>query len=339
MPTCFDTSAHEIVDRGAHGVGHLLLAAGVHHHVRDPAHQVFAEADLRVHDARRGDDLAARQVAQMRGDRRRSDVDRDAVHALAEPRPHGDDLRAAVHGDRHLPRALAQRRLQLLQHAHVAGESGQSPLEFERVLEAAQVAGGVVHVGRLHFDVVEPHDGIELDVVRFGGFAHHLPVHLAVGRHVDDHVAQDLRRAGESSARRHRRSATVLLFDGAEWREIGGARGHAMFREFALGQHYLAATAESASAADGIDVHAKRARGLQERGAEREASAAAGRGEDDQRVFGGHRSPPSALPARAERGRAPEMRVGVTRASFCPLRGGRAPSRHRRPSSALRGIS
>ncbi len=31
--------------------GHFLLAAGIHHHVRHPAHQIFAEADLRVHQA------------------------------------------------------------------------------------------------------------------------------------------------------------------------------------------------------------------------------------------------------------------------------------------------
>ena len=80
------------------------------------------------------------EVAQMRGDRRRAHVDRDAVDPLAEPRPHGDDLAAAVHRHRHLPPALAQRRLQLLQHAHVAGEAGEPPLELERVLEPAQVA-------------------------------------------------------------------------------------------------------------------------------------------------------------------------------------------------------
>ena len=33
--------------------GHLRVAARVHHHVGDAAHQVFAEADLRVHQARR----------------------------------------------------------------------------------------------------------------------------------------------------------------------------------------------------------------------------------------------------------------------------------------------
>ena len=106
-----------------------------------------------------------------------------------------------MHGDRHLPRALAQRRLQLLQHAHVAGEPGQPPLELERVLEAAQVARGVVHVGRLHFDVVQAHHGVELDVVRLGGLAHDLAVHLAVGRHVDDDIAQHLRRAREPPSR------------------------------------------------------------------------------------------------------------------------------------------
>ena len=59
----------EIVDRAAHDVGQLLLAAGIHHHPRHAAHQVFAEADLRIHRAGRRHDFAARQVAQ---DARRS---------------------------------------------------------------------------------------------------------------------------------------------------------------------------------------------------------------------------------------------------------------------------
>jgi hypothetical protein len=43
--------ADELVEGLAHGRGQLALAARVHHHVRDPAHQVLAEPDLRVHEA------------------------------------------------------------------------------------------------------------------------------------------------------------------------------------------------------------------------------------------------------------------------------------------------
>ena len=43
-------------DRDTHRRGHLPFAAGVHHHVRDAAHEVLSEPDLRIHRAGRGDD-------------------------------------------------------------------------------------------------------------------------------------------------------------------------------------------------------------------------------------------------------------------------------------------
>ena len=56
------------VQRPAHGAGHLGGAAGVQHGVADPAHQVLAEADLRVHQPGRGEHLAG--DAGRRGGRR-----------------------------------------------------------------------------------------------------------------------------------------------------------------------------------------------------------------------------------------------------------------------------
>jgi hypothetical protein len=41
----------QIGQGSAHGGRHLPVAAGIHHGVGDPAHQVLAEADLRVHQA------------------------------------------------------------------------------------------------------------------------------------------------------------------------------------------------------------------------------------------------------------------------------------------------
>ena len=67
-------------------------ALGMHHHVRDPAHQVLAEADLRVHHAGAGEDRAVGQVREVAGDRRRADVDGDAVGRVVEARPDADDV-------------------------------------------------------------------------------------------------------------------------------------------------------------------------------------------------------------------------------------------------------
>jgi hypothetical protein len=85
--------AGERVDRAADRAGHLSIAARVHHHIGDTAHQIFAEADLRVHHSGRCQDLAGRQRAQMRRDRRRADVDGEAEDPVVEPRPDGGDAR------------------------------------------------------------------------------------------------------------------------------------------------------------------------------------------------------------------------------------------------------
>jgi hypothetical protein len=137
----------------AYRVGHLLCPARIHHRVGDTAHQVFAETDLRVHGAGRGHDFAAFQVAQVGRNGRRADIDRHSVHGLVETRQHRDDLRACVHGDRDLPLALAQCRLQLLQHVQVCLQGTKIPFPAQRLEQALQVAGWVVHVRFAHLHV------------------------------------------------------------------------------------------------------------------------------------------------------------------------------------------
>jgi hypothetical protein len=89
----------------------------------------------------------------------------------------------------------AQSLLQRLQHPEVALEFRQLPLLPERLVEPLQVARGVVHVGLFDLDVVQSDRRVELDVADLGALAHHLLVHLAVGRHVDDDIAAELRLA------------------------------------------------------------------------------------------------------------------------------------------------
>ena len=78
---------------------HLAVAAGVEHGVGDAAHQVFAEPDLRVHHAGRGQRLAGGEVGEMRRHGGRADVDGDAVDAVDEAGPNADDV-AAMRGRR-----------------------------------------------------------------------------------------------------------------------------------------------------------------------------------------------------------------------------------------------
>ena len=120
--------ADQRVDRAAHGLGQLGFAAGVHHDVGDPAHQIFAEADLRVHAPGRGHDDAARYLGQMTGDGGRADVEGRAIRLLVEAGPDGDDARSLVHRDRRRPFAVPERALQALQDVQVTREAVEAPL-------------------------------------------------------------------------------------------------------------------------------------------------------------------------------------------------------------------
>ena len=56
-------SGHEFVDGSAHLAGQFIAALGIHHDVGDPAHQVFAKADLGIHHAVRTEHVTAAEVA------------------------------------------------------------------------------------------------------------------------------------------------------------------------------------------------------------------------------------------------------------------------------------
>jgi len=84
----------QAVDCLADSGGQLGIAARIHLYIGDAAHEILAEADLRVHAARAAENLTAREMAQVRGDGRGADVDGDAVQAIAEPGPDGDVRRA-----------------------------------------------------------------------------------------------------------------------------------------------------------------------------------------------------------------------------------------------------
>ncbi len=58
------------VDSVAHSPCHLHLATRIHHQVGYAAHQILTKADLRIHNAVCRDDLAAREVTQVRRHRR-----------------------------------------------------------------------------------------------------------------------------------------------------------------------------------------------------------------------------------------------------------------------------
>ena len=134
-------AGQQAVERLADRLGHLLGALGMHHRVRDAAHQVLAEPDLRVHDAGAREDGAVGQVREVAGDRGGADVDGDAVDGLVEPRPDRDDVAPAVDGDGDPVLAGLERRLERPDDLQVRLEIGQRPLALERLEQARQVAG------------------------------------------------------------------------------------------------------------------------------------------------------------------------------------------------------
>jgi hypothetical protein len=104
----------QCIERAPNRFGHLLCAAGMHHRIGHAAHQILAEADLWIHRAARGGDLARFEIAQMRRDRGRADVHGQAEDPVMQAGPDADNLRVPVHGDSDFPLSLAQYRLQCL---------------------------------------------------------------------------------------------------------------------------------------------------------------------------------------------------------------------------------
>ena len=296
----------EAVERLAHGAGHLAGALVVHHRVRDPAHQVLAEADLRVHHPVRRQHRAVGQVGQVPGDRGRADVDRDAVRLLVQPGPDRDDRGPLVDGHRHPAAILLQRGVEDPDHRDVRLETLELPVAGELDLEPVQVAGRGGQLGRRDLDVVEADDRIDLERAHVEALADDLAVDLALGRDVDDRVAEKPGRTAQPAVIGEAARRAVLLLDRAPGRQVLRQRRDAVLREGAQALDDLAPAAQPAPTAGGIDVDAERAPGVQDGRAGREAAAPARRREDDERLLGrGHRPVrrPGTQPRCRDRGR------------------------------------
>src|SRR5690625_1090511 len=281
----------QAVDALAHGLGHFPVTARVHHDVGHPAHQVFAEADLRVHDAAGGQYFTGGKIAEVRGNGGGADVDRDPIGLVVKTRPNRRQDLSAVDRDRDLPVALAQRLLQPLQDAQVHAQVPDvevlyTPLLLQRQQQPLQVARGVVHVGLLDLDVVQPHRGIELDVADLGALADNLLVDLAVGGHIDDQIVEQQCLAREAPSRLLALARMKTFLDGVPLAGVVELAADAVLGEVAGAELDLAAPTEAAPAADGIDVHAELPCALQQGSTDREVPPSAGWREDDQGVLG-----------------------------------------------------
>ena len=253
------------VHRLAHRARQLLVAARIHHDVGNAAHQVFAEADLRVHRPDCGDDLAALKIGEMGGDGGRADINRNAEGALGKARHDGHDVAAFAQSDGDLPLPRAQSLLQTGERREIGGRFSKSPLLAQSLLQAPQIARRLVHVRLGDLDIVEADDRIDLDRMGLGALAHDLPVNLTFGRDVDDEIAAHPGLAAEPSAGRKRAALRgVAGLDRSPWRHMIGARMNGVLGEIALRDVDLTAATNTSPATDRVEIDAERARGFQE---------------------------------------------------------------------------
>ncbi len=178
-----------------------LHARGVLHglpRVVDAGDDVLAVGDLRVHQPRGGDDVAAFHVHQVHRDLGRADI-----HGKADPAGRGsiegDDL-PFPHHDARLETELAQPGSENLLHGKIDGSRRQAVIAPEDVPQVPVVRQRAPQRGSGHPHLEPPHQGIRVD-------PHLEPFHLgALGgrqrfrRHVHPDVALRDRHAGETAA-------------------------------------------------------------------------------------------------------------------------------------------
>ena len=152
-------------------------------------------------------------------------------------------------------------------------------------LEAVQVAGRGRQLGRRDLDVVQAHDGVDLEGAEVEALADDLPMDLALGRDVDDRVARRVRGAAEAAVVGEAARRPVLVLERAARRQMAGQRRDAVLGERAQALDDLAAAAQPAPAADGIEIDAEGPRCVEHGGTGREAAAPPRRREDDERLL------------------------------------------------------
>ena len=283
----------QIAQSLAHNARHLDIAARVHHDIGDAAHQIFAKADLRVHQAGGGQHRSIRQRDEMARDGRRAQincqpVERGFAQAGEQRNEAGGLLRIALPDrSRDLPVALAQHRLELRHHRKIGLQAFDPESVFQSGGEALEIAQRFVHIGFGHIDEVNPHRRIHLHHPLGGGFADHLLMHLGFGRHVEHHIALDAGLAAQPTPCLQPAHAIIALFHRIDRRQRICSDRHAMFGELPLPDRHLAFRADPPPAADRIEINPHLPRGLQHTRPFGDAGAFARRGENYEGIIHG----------------------------------------------------
>ena len=218
----------------------------------------------------------------MRRDGGGTDINRDAIGRLDQARIDRDNVVAFTHCDRDFPLALAQRLLQTAQHGEIGHSRIDIPLRFQRLNQAGEIGGRAINIGLGHFDKIEPHDRFERNRPRLGLFAHNLAMHLAFRRHVDDDITAKLGLTAQAPMRAEFAALRgVALFNRVPLGQMAFRRLNAMFGKIAFCHQNLTAPANTAAAANTVDIDAKLAGCFKHRGAIGKIAALARWGKDD----------------------------------------------------------
>ena len=305
------------VERTAYGGGELPFAARVHHHVGDPAHEVLAEADLRVHGAAAGHHLAGAEVDEIAGDRGRSDIDGDPEDRLVEAGADVHDGAVGVDDRGDGPLAVADGGLQIGEGPRIDDDALDTPVGAERGHEELAVGSLVAQLERRQFDVASRDEGVEGEAGQVDLLADDRPVDLALRGDVDDEVPPDLRLTAQPVARRDRSPAPVVGLARRPSAHVVGGRRDPPLGEVAERRGHLTAAAQPPATTGRIEVDGHRTGGIEQARAEGHAGRHPGGGEDHECVVGGHgrsgqvapprrrpprrRAPPSPVPALGSR--------------------------------------
>ena len=206
----------------------------------------------------------------------RADVDRQAERLFDVAGLHAHRLAILPDRDRHLPVPLAHDLLQAAEQHGVQPHVLQPEARVELGRDAVPVAQLVLQRRRLHLDVVEPDRRVDDDRALGGRLAHDLLARLAFLGHEHDQVAQHLAATGQPAAVGARVLLPVVRLAAIRRRQMIGGGRDAVLGEDAVLDGDLAFAARLLAAANGLDLDAEHACGIEQVGAGRDLALAAG---------------------------------------------------------------
>ena len=254
----FHEIIHQRIDRLTNDAREFGIPTRVHHHVRHSTHQIFAEANLWIHRPRTGQHLARKQLDQVTGDGGAADVDGNAVRGVNETGPHGHDL-VCIHRNSHSGAAISffDRLVHSLQCCRMHRGPRSSMLRSNRSTDLFFGGDSIAELRLLHLHVQQREVRIDDHATKIDVLAHHLAMHLARGRYVDDDITAHLGHTAEPVALLEFSLSAVLDLPFAARRERVARGLDVPLREVADARRDLATSTYASSTAHRVEVDTK----------------------------------------------------------------------------------